>query len=62
MCPERKNRLFAEDGIMAAIDGNLDALEAGLKPVVYRRPVFVPYQKHPIFEQNKQAQGYWYFN
>ena len=47
MCPGRKNPLFTEDGIMAAIQGNMDAVEAGLKPVTARRPVFVPYRKHP---------------
>ena len=49
MCPERKNKLFTEDNIMAAIDGNLDAIEAGLKPVVVYRPRYVPYQKHPKY-------------
>ena len=43
----RKNPLFTEDGIMAAIQGNMDAVEAGLKSVVVRQPVFVPYRKHP---------------
>ena len=47
MCPGRKNPLFTEDGIMAAIQGNMDAVEAGLKPVALCRPVFVPYRKHP---------------
>ena len=47
MCPGRKNPLFTEDGIMAAIQGNMDAVEAGLKSVAVRRPVFVPYRKHP---------------
>ena len=47
MCPGRKNPLFTEDGIMAAIQGNMDAVEAGLKSVTVRRPVFVPYRKHP---------------
>ena len=47
MCPGRKNPLFTEDGIMAAIQGNMDAVEAGLKPVAVSRPVFIPYQKHP---------------
>ena len=47
MCPGRKNPLFTEDGIMAAIQGNMDAVEAGLKPVASYRPVFVPYRKHP---------------
>ena len=47
MCPGRKNPLFTEDGIMAAIQGNMDAVEAGLKPISVPRPVFTPYRKHP---------------
>ena len=47
MCPGRKNPLFTEDGILAAIRGNMDAVEAGLKPVTVYRPVFTPYRKHP---------------
>ena len=47
MCPGRKNPLFTEDGILAAIRGNMDAVEAGLKTVAVSRPVFVPYRKHP---------------
>ena len=47
MCPGRKNPLFTEEGILAAIQGNMDAVETGLKPVAVRRPVFVPYHKHP---------------
>ena len=47
MCPGRKNPLFTEDGIMAAIQGNMDAVEAGLKTVAVRWSVFVPYRKHP---------------
>ena len=48
MCPGRKNPLFTEDGILAAIQGNMDAIEAGLKPVASPCPVFfVPYRKHP---------------
>ena len=49
MCPGRKNPLFTEDGILAAIEGNLDAIEAGLKPAVVRRPMFVPYREHPKY-------------
>ena len=49
MYPERKNKLFMEDNIIAAIDGNLDAIEAGLKPAVVYRPRYVPYQKHPKY-------------
>ena len=47
MCPGRKNPLFTEDGILAAIQGNMDAVEAGLKSVAVYRPVFTPYRKHP---------------
>ena len=47
MCPGRKNPLFTEDGILAAIQGNRDAVEAGLKSVAVCRPVFTPYRKHP---------------
>ena len=47
MCPGRKNPLFTEDGILAAIQGNMDAVEGRLNPVAVRRPVFIPYRKHP---------------
>ena len=47
MCPGRKNPLFTEDGILAAIQGNMDAVEAGLKSVAVYRPVFTPYRKYP---------------
>ena len=47
MCPGRKNPLFTQDGILAAIQGNMDAVEAGLKPVAVHCPVFTPYRKHP---------------
>ena len=46
MCPGRKNPLFTEDGILAAIQGNVDAVETRLKPIAAHRPVFVPYRKH----------------
>ena len=49
MCPGRKNPLFTEDGILAAIEKNLDDVEAGLKPVVVYRPVYEPYRKHPKY-------------
>ena len=47
MCPGRKNPLFTEEGILAAIQGNMDAVEVGLKPIASPRPVFVSYRKHP---------------
>ena len=49
MCPGRKNPLFTEDGILAAIEGNMEAVEAGLKPAVIHRPVYMPYKKHPKY-------------
>ena len=49
MYPERKNPLFSKDGIRAAIQGNLEAIEAGLRPAAVRRPAYRPYQKHPKY-------------
>ena len=49
MYPERKNPLFSEDGIRAAIQGNLEAIEAGLRPAAVRRPAYRRYQKHPKY-------------
>ena len=45
MVPSRKNPLFTEDGIRKAIQGNLEAIEAGLKPAVTQRRVYVPYKQ-----------------
>ncbi len=49
MYPGRKNPLFTEDGIRAAIQGNLEAIEAGLRPPVVYRPTYRPYKKHPKY-------------
>lgn len=49
MIPGRKNPLFTEDGIRAAIQGNLAAIEAGRRPAVQLRPQYRPYQKHPRY-------------
>ena len=49
MCPGRKNPLFTEDGILAAIEGSMDAFNAEPKPVVVRHSTFVPYRKHPKY-------------
>ena len=40
--PSRKNPLFTEDGIRAAIQGNLAAIEAGRRPAVQIRPQYRP--------------------
>lgn len=45
MVPGKRNPLFTEDGIRKAIQGNLEAIEAGLKPAVTQRRVYVPYKK-----------------
>ena len=49
MYPGRKNPLFTEDGIRAAIQGNLEAIEAGVRPASVRRPAYRPYKKHPKY-------------
>ena len=53
MIPGRKNPLFTEDGIRAAIQGNLAAIEAGRRPAVQLRPQYRPYQKYPRYT------GFW---
>lgn len=49
MYPGRKNGLFTEEGIRAAIEGNLTAIEAGLRPATVRHPTYRPYKKHPKY-------------
>lgn len=46
MAPGRKNKLFTEDGIRAAIAGNLDAIEAGERPAIISRTRYQPFRKH----------------
>ena len=49
MVPGRKNPLFTEDGIRAAILGNLSAIEAGQRlPTLYRAP-YRTYKMHPKY-------------
>ena len=49
MYPERKDRQFSEDGIRAAIAGNLEAIEDGKRPAVISRPRYQPYRKRPKY-------------
>ena len=49
MVPGRKNPLFTEDGIRAAIGGNLDAIAAGTRPAIIYRPRYQPYRRHPKY-------------
>jgi hypothetical protein len=49
MIPGRKNPLFTEEGIQAAIQGNLAAIEMGQRPArVYHAP-YRPFKKHPKY-------------
>ena len=47
--PGRRDPLFTEDGIRAAIQGNLEQIEAGLRPVLPARLAYQPYRKHPRY-------------
>ncbi len=49
MYPRRKNPLFSEEGIRAAIQENLEEIDAGHRPVIIHRPRYQPYQKHPKY-------------
>ena len=50
MIPGRKNPLFTEDGIRAAIQGNLSAIEAGRRPAILPRTAYQPYTSHPKYK------------
>ena len=49
MYPGRKNPLFTEDGIRAAIQGNLEAIESRLRPAVIDRIPYKPFKSHPHY-------------
>ena len=49
MIPGRKNPLFTEDGIQAAIQGNLSEIEAGRKPASGYKLSYRSYKKHPKY-------------
>ena len=49
MYPGRRDPLFTEDGIRAAIQGNLAEIEAGHRPAVIQRPKYRPYRKYPKY-------------
>ena len=50
MCPGRRNPLFTEEGILAAIRGNLADIEAGLRPATAYRQPWQPYKKRPKYK------------
>ena len=47
--PERKNPQYSEDGIRAAIDGNMDAIFMGKQFAIVHREPYKPYKKHPKY-------------
>ncbi len=49
MYPERKNPQYSEDGICAAIDGNMDAIFTGKQLAVVHRQPYRPYKKYPKY-------------
>lgn len=49
MYPGRKNPLFTEDGVQAAIYGNMEAIESGNRPAVLYRTPYKPFKKHPQY-------------
>ena len=49
MYPGRKNPLFTENGIQAAIQRSLEAIEAEHRPAVILRPVYQSFKKHPKY-------------
>ena len=49
MYPGRKNPLFTEDGIQAAIQRGMEAIEAEHRPAVILRPVYQPFKRHPKY-------------
>ena len=50
MIPGRKDPMFTEEGIRAAILGNLSAIEAGRHPAVPNRTAYRPYTPHPKYK------------
>ena len=53
MVPGRKNPLFTEDGIRAAIAGNLDEIAAGRRPAIIYRPRYEPYRRRQLPEVHR---------
>lgn len=50
MMPGRKKSLFTEEGIRAAIQGELSAIEQGLRPAIIPRPAYRPFRPHPKYK------------
>ena len=50
MIPGRKDPMFTEEGIRAAIQGNLSAIDAGRRPAILPRPAYRSYTPHPKYK------------
>jgi len=50
MMPGRKKSLFTEEGIRAAIQGELSAIEQGLRPAIIPRPAYRPFRPPPKYK------------
>ena len=50
MYPERRNKAFSEENIEQTIMGNLERIEAGMKPAFVPRPKPQPYKPHPKYK------------
>ena len=48
--PERRNSAFSEENIEQTIMGNLERIEAGMKPAFVPRPKPQPYKPHPKYK------------
>ena len=49
MYPERKKTAYSEENIERTIAGNLEQIEAGIKPVFMPKPKPQPYRPHPKY-------------
>ena len=49
LIPGRQDPRFTEEGIQAAIQGELSAIDQGLRPAVIPRPVYQPFRPHPKY-------------
>lgn len=49
LVPGRKDSRYTEEGIRSAIQGELSAIDQGLRPAVIPRPAYHPFRPHPKY-------------
>lgn len=49
LVPGRKDPRYTEEGIRSAIQGELSAIDQGLRPAVIPRPAYHPFRPHPKY-------------